>query len=76
MPKPPEDIEVKFKWKKVNRNNVDFTFKVLEGDEILEHKEIIVLDEPKADPEIIKQREELTTNLITSMGEFADVCWD
>lgn len=75
LPKPPEDIEVKFKWKKVNRNNVDFTFKVLEGDEILEHKEFIVkrqVDEPKADPEIIKQREELTTNLITSMGEFAD----
>ena len=75
IPKPPEDIEVKFKWKKVNRNNVDYTFKVLEGDEILEHKEITVkrqVDEPKADPEIIKQREELTTNLINSMGEFAD----
>lgn len=75
LPKPPEDIEVKYKWKKVNRNNVDYTFKVLEGDEILEHKEITVkrqVDEPKADPEIIKQREELTTNLINSMGEFAD----
>ena len=75
LPKLPEDIELKFKWKKVNRNNVDYTFKALRGDEILEHKEFIVkrqIDKPKADPDIIKQREQLTTNLITSMGEFAD----
>ena len=75
LPKLPEDIELKFEWKKVNQNNVDYTFKALRGDEILEHKEFIVkrqIDKPKAAPEIIKQREELTTNLITSMGEFAD----
>ncbi|MFL2451257.1 MAG: type II secretion system protein GspG [Verrucomicrobiales bacterium] len=74
-PEPPEDIEVKFKWKEINRNNVDYSFKVLRGNETLEYKEFSVkrqIDKPKADPEIIKQREQLTTNLITSMGEFAD----
>ena len=78
-PEPPEDIEVKFKWKEINRNNVDFTFKVSRGIEILDHKEFTVkrqIDKPKVDAEIIKQRDELTTNLIILMGNFADAITD
>ena len=41
-PEPPEDIEVKFKWKVINRNNVDYSFKVLRGNETLNYKEFSV----------------------------------
>ena len=72
-PKPPEDIEVKYKWKKVNRNNIEYTFEALRGDETLEHKEYIVkrqINEPKFDPETIKKRNELTANSIDLMNNF------
>ncbi|MDC0049039.1 hypothetical protein OAL09_06825 [Verrucomicrobia bacterium] len=46
-PKPPEGMEVKFNWKKVDPNNVDYTFEVLRGGDTLDYKEFRVKRQKK-----------------------------
>ena len=41
-PEPPEDIDIKFTYKKVNQNNVDYTFEVLREGETLGKRESII----------------------------------
>ena len=41
-PESPEDIDIKFIYKKVNQNNVDYTFEVLREGETLEKRESII----------------------------------
>ena len=41
-PEPPEDIDIKFTYKKVNQNNVDYTFEVLRDGQTLEKRESII----------------------------------
>ena len=41
-PQLPEGIDIKYEWAKVDQNNVDFTMTVTKGEEILDHKEVLI----------------------------------
>ncbi|MFL2479939.1 MAG: type II secretion system protein GspG [Verrucomicrobiales bacterium] len=59
-PKPPEGMEVKFKWKKIDRNTVDYIFEVVQGGDTLEEKEFVIKRqgvEPKEDSNQTKTTE-------------------
>ena len=59
-PKPPEGMEVKFKWKKLDRNTVDYFFEVVQGGDTLEEKEFVIKRqgfEPKEDSNQTKTSE-------------------
>ncbi|MCP4923384.1 MAG: hypothetical protein GY915_05035, partial [bacterium] len=59
-PKPPEGMEVKFKWKKLDRNTVDYIFEVVQGGDTLEEKEFVIKRqgvEPKEDSNQTKTTE-------------------
>ena len=41
-PQLPEGIDMKYEWATVDQNNVDFTMTVTNGEEILDHKEVLI----------------------------------